>query len=399
MYYAVIVQYLEGLMLRNITKNNNNKGFTLVEIGLVVAIGGMLMVMALSAYKVYNKKQVLVQSNERIDKLNSAMIMFYAENKRYPCPALLTLPEASPLVGIEDCAGATLTAGARDANLDLNLTNDNVLIGAIPFATLNIPIFANDGDGDPTNDIVMSPFSIRDTYDAWFNKMTYAVTESMTVEATFEEEYGAVGVNIENGGGSLLIPPDSAHYVLISHGKDGKGAYTPDGVLKTPCAGLDLNNIENCDNDAIFINGLKNMAITNAYFDDIMRFSSWKVTSLWRQVGDTDDIYNVNPGNVGIGTDTPLERLHVDGNVRATNAYADVFCDPTATDCMDPAAIGGDGSIITCPNANETMIGIANNSANCETLTGIIVVDDTCSNPNTLANGFNADGTLICVSY
>jgi len=124
-----------------------------------------------------------------------------------------------------------------------------VRIGAVPVRTLNIP---DDFSGD-----------------AWANRITYAVTESMATDGLYDRTQGAISV-IDSAGNSVINPVDSAHYVLVSHGFDGAGAYVMEGVVGSACDAATLDG-ENCNQDSVFRRTmLMGTGVAASHYDDFV---------------------------------------------------------------------------------------------------------------------------------
>ena len=203
-------------------------------------------------------------------------------------------------------------------------------------------------------------------------------------------QLGAITVHDEFSR-DIVDPPQSAHYVIVSHGYNGRGGYTLEGnqvgdcdvntiaagLPSPPPPGSDINvagtpgielELENCDNDdGRFIAGLQTLVDGDEYFDDHLFFNAQTATSLWRQSSfDPNWLYNTNFGNVGIGTNNPLDKLSVAGALRAqTSITSDGgICDPTEPgECLNPEAIGGT-AMTQCP-AGQVATGIENNNLVC----------------------------------
>jgi hypothetical protein len=121
------------------------------------------------------------------------------------------------------------------------------------------------------------------------------------------------------------------------------------------------------------------------YYDDIITFNSFALSELWKS-SNINQIYNANlDGRVGIGTSTPVERLHVAGNAGNPGT---IMTDETRSNqictkdniCFNPETLSGTDPCMKCPkincpgvpndpvpNANHAslMVGIARNRAYC----------------------------------
>jgi prepilin-type N-terminal cleavage/methylation domain-containing protein len=129
---------------------NSHRGFSLLEMSIVMGISGFLMVTGMQMYKIYIKGLKKVETYETMNKIDNAIGTFYAGQKRYPCPADPALPISDPNAGVENCnlgapvvamgacntGGGFCNVGGRDADKDT--FPDSVLIGAIPYKTMKL---------------------------------------------------------------------------------------------------------------------------------------------------------------------------------------------------------------------------------------------------------------------
>jgi prepilin-type N-terminal cleavage/methylation domain-containing protein len=99
--------------------HRGERGFSLIEMAIVLAIMGLLIAMLaplLGDISESNRAEVTLM---RLDKVNDAMVVFLRQNGRLPCPGA---PDDTPL-GIERSSCA-----AGDGNS-----------GIVPFRTLGLP--------------------------------------------------------------------------------------------------------------------------------------------------------------------------------------------------------------------------------------------------------------------
>ncbi len=382
------------------------EGFTLIELAIVVVISGFIMASLSTGMALYRKQAVLDKTNNNIDAVSLGIDhLFTPMGTRYPRPAGRNLDPTDPDYGIEiseadatalavgDCTASMVckVAGARDADGDSN--PDPILIGAIPVRSLRNSLLDFAKSGSVMGLKVTESASYDANLDGWGRMFTYAVTEKLSMPGTYDELHGAIALETENGE-NLLAVPGSAHAVFISHGPDGKGAFTPEGKLYKACGNpADGKDVENCDDDETFTIGLISLGHNNEYFDDILRFRIRGSSALWKSVNGGSGIVNTNPGRVGIGTTAPTQRLHVVGDMQGEIARADGYCDSTGADCMLPATIGGAG--ISC-GSGSAMSGISFNNADCDASPGTTASLTSCTGPGQLLQGVNADGSLIC---
>ena len=411
-------------MAKHTCKALNAKGFTLVEMAVVLIIFGVLVSIGMMGLRYYIGNKGYDNTIAALDMNNSGLITFQATHRRYPCPANPNLAETDPDYGYEDCSLPTVS-GVRDA--DGNGTRDRVMIGAFPFNTLLDPDrdpTTNDGSDD-------SGYTAHYGYDGWGNKFTYAVTQSQTAANTFNQDFGAIDIQTEVQQ-SLLDKEGSAHFVIVSHGENGKGAFSKNGQLVEQCTNSIVNpgeppppvittihEIENCNNtNAIFVDGLKNNT-RSRHYDDHLRYATSVITSLWGYSTPTmhdngtptnpaDDywinrITNLNGGGVGIGTAAPRERLHVMGDLQATKINVDEICGENSNSpCMPIAVIAGNPDKpptdpeyggMKCP-AGLIAVAIEDNKVRCQNPFAGIPAASCPSGQR--AYGFSSRDGLLC---
>ncbi len=424
---------------------SSERGFSLLEITIVVLITGLIISGLAQYYQIYLRQSKDQESFDNIQLIKTAIAEFYTDRGRYPCPTDPSLPPEDPNYGIEMCPGKTIgglavpaigvgtcwrglcrVASNRAIDTDGDGTNDiqTVLVGAFPIRSILRDLSPDPTDVDPSDGTDMIPvdydFPGNQTLDAWKNKFVYAVTESMTDPLTYRNEFGAVTIKDEFGR-SLVDPPDSAHYALVSLGENGRGAYNASGnivglscdPMTVPAMYDPLNpglrsqasiEYENCNQDATFISALKNEDIGDKFNDDMTAFEVWNATELWAPSPiNPVHIYNVNIGNVGVGVADPGHKLDVAGDIQASNVLGKDLCDSaTGTKCFDPAVIGGEisnGDGMICAGANKAMVGIENGAPICADL-----IDPSLSftgscpagPPKQYAIGITNKGNLIC---
>lgn len=342
---------------------DSQSGHTLLEMALVMVVASIMVMGYVGYYVDYRKAEARRHTIDAIETIHSAIKQFSQLHERYPCPASPTAIRGDANFGREDCSGTSIAvASAVGVDRDGDGTDDEVLIGAIPFEDL----FVN-------RELV--PLTLADTLDGWGNRLTYGVTRLLVDTATYRKDSGAITV-MDEYNKPLHIPADNRHYILLSHGPNGVGAYAADGTRADSCTSIvapptvpptmttPLNERENCDGDTIFMSGLRRDS-EYASYDDTLRSYIVQDKNLWRAVG-PDMAANTNLGNVainlGVSTGAPEEKLHVMGHIRTSSVNADSICgiagDPDT--CMPVDVLSGTRSEMLCNNS-EAVARIANN--------------------------------------
>lgn len=406
---------------------SGKQGFTLIEMAVVVLIIGILTA---AFAQVYAQRVAFLRANETARDVRdavSAISAFRTLNGRYPCPASLTLTPDSPDYGREtDCANENLTAGQCGPNGTLpegvcaQLSQRSVQfssggavlnqpvrvrIGALPFRQLNIPE--------------------SKAVDGYGNRITYVVTERLAVSDRFDVSAGGLSI-VDQSNQSTVIPASSGHFMIFSHGENGNGAFSKDGVLRDCGAGATNGEGTNCtvtcataadgtpsctvNNIALYRAAPRNEGGANGNFDDIVDYFSEDQIPVW-QLSRTDptNIHQRPPGNIGINAPGDFEvaqRAFVGGGLNARN---DTATGVTEGRVMSGEVCGADGILcfpvtklsgtidaaaendrsLHCTVPGEFMVGVRNGQAVCEPR-------QVRCDPGQYMLGINPDGTLMC---
>lgn len=266
----------------------SDRGFTLIEIAVSMMVIGLLIAPAIAAYNLYIEQQKIEHTKTALDRSSSFLSGFLDAYGRYPCPAPMDKDVGDPEYGYEDCTATSPGIITAQSARMPPLANPNVLIGSIPFRTLNL-------DQD-------------DAMDGYHSRLTYAVTEGLTDSDSYFVNEGGIGVRSNAGGGdSAISPENSAHFVIISHGKNGFGAITETGVPSGNCASGSALEQENCD---YLIDGTPEATFLSTHkqadFDDVVTYYMGRGVSPWQyQKNNTNDIH-LRRGDTIVSGDTDL---------------------------------------------------------------------------------------------
>jgi prepilin-type N-terminal cleavage/methylation domain-containing protein len=229
----------------------NRSGFSLIELCIVLIISGLLLAAGLKAFNVYITRQRVEQTYNRLEEIKDALDDFVAANGHYPCPSQIDAAPNTPGFGkVTDCDGAA-PGGTSDVN---GRGGRKVRIGGLPVRTL----------------------AISDSYstDGWDHRFTYAVTRDLAQDAgTFNPQQGAITIDDINGN---TVVAGTAHYALISHGPDGKGAYATGGRLYAACASAPGKDQNNCGSSSALFTASDDRSTANGvnHFDDFVLFET-----------------------------------------------------------------------------------------------------------------------------
>ncbi len=385
--------------MRNTIKKQNNNGFTLLEIAIVMVLIGLVIAPAIALYQNYRIDKDWTETEEKLNIAVNELGGFRSIYSRYPCPASQTAMPGDANYGFEDCsinsAGSCVNGVCTYSS---NIAGQFVTVGALPFKTLNL--------------------QESESYDTRLNRFRYAVTRDLTVSSTFTMSGGGIGI-IDKTGTSIIDQPDTGHFVIISHGDNKIGGYTRAGLQSAICTAAPTDEQENCDADGVFLSGEKD----NGFDDRIKFFSSIMPTEWQISATNNDEIHlkNINSFAVGADTATDLSTAEAvtvktspssSGTVRASGSfYSATLCEEGANDpvdCFAPRLIAGSlnddgtrleaettgGSGMSCyrPSTGEDgfLVRIENGQAICED-----EIFASCPT-GSFIKGVDANGSVIC---
>lgn len=380
------------------------KGYTLIEMAIVMLVMGMLLVAFANAYNIYVKNQTQRVTVDNTNQVVNAIGHFLVQNGRYPCPARADAARDDADYGMEgDCEdtsvavgqcanGICIEEGDRDVNVNPNpgattMVTPRIRRGAVPFRVLSIPEDQSE--------------------DGYKQKLNYAVTENLAVADTYRKDAGGISV-LDVNDASAISPAASAHFVLFSSGEDARGAYTRYGQLKLPCLqpaqAMDAMNCHTGstgdDDKARYRVSNKATTSTDTHYDDHIKYYSSNETPLWRvanEDGDITDLIEAGAGGrIGVGSSAPTQPLHVQGIIQVTeNLEVSNLCNTSdiasLDDCFLANLIGGNEPAMECP-AGQVLSSISNGAVNC------VVPNSAVPCPEgEYVTGLTASGEPICV--
>lgn len=247
------------------------RGFTLIELSIVLMISGLLLASFLEYYTVYLQKQKFDTTKERMREIRTALTIYAATEHRLPCPegretaksrpskrpaSLKSMREKEADKLAEDVCrlDAPVPPGVKVYNGDKQGSGPGkqVWIGAIPLRALRL--------GEDQG------------MDGWGNPFTYAVSRKLTLPDGMHSNPSPPGVIsvVDEFGKSLLDKVDTGRWVLVSHGPSANGAITPSGGRR-PCGEKTLD-AENCNADGLFVIAPYTRKSGTWFFDDLVIF-------------------------------------------------------------------------------------------------------------------------------
>ena len=217
-----------------------SRGFTLIEMTMVMMIVGLLLAGLLPNLYAQMESRRINETRKQLEEIKEALVGFVIINGRLPCPADSLIPTGQLNAGKEAKTGPACT----------NITN-NRASGVIPWAALGI-----------------------NETDAWGRRFTYSIA------SYFADDFGNNTYTYNTSSnpcvpnpaptqssfalcspGNLVVAAsatytanitDNAPAVIVSHGANGLGAYMPNGG-NIPITGASSDEASNADNNNDFV--------------------------------------------------------------------------------------------------------------------------------------------------
>ena len=286
------------------------QGVTLVEVAIAMTIMGIIMAGALELYSRAHAQQELDATYDNIDTVTEALSVYVEGKGRLPCPA--------------DPSADEKTFGQERKACDQTTRN-----GILPFVTLGIsrqaamdgwgryytyavsPVFARTNDrsgaiadngkihgrcrhkgwvdpGDRYNrNAIKARFCCADQSPPAFDVDSDLIilhttggalspVRSPGISNSYDDLTRSTTTRTGNTDVPFIdtTPVEAPAFVLVSHGKDGRGAWLGNGTdhkYNSPDSGPELTN---ANNGQVFVDGPWNLVPGPAYYDDIVRWMS-----------------------------------------------------------------------------------------------------------------------------
>lgn len=206
-------------------------GFTLVELAVVLVIIGTMLTLGLAAFNAQMTTGAYAKTRAKIETIKDALIDHLGRHMYLPCPDLdfgpLNVPDGS---------------GEDDRATPLDPTKVcNAFVGILPYKDLGLG-----------KDYAL---------DGWENYFTYHVSHdggpltSWTTRGTPSVQPASTGLLIlQDAAGGGIVIANQVVAVVVSHGKNGLGAYTVKGVRNSlPDAVASPDERENTDTNLIYV--------------------------------------------------------------------------------------------------------------------------------------------------
>lgn len=215
---------------------NKHRGFTLVEMAIVLMIVGLLLGGLIPTLSAQMESQHINETRKSLAEIQEALVGFAIAKGRLPCPAKATLATGLANAGVEattapdnSICACVNSSGSTVADTSALACTGNTVTGVVPWATLGL----------------------KET-DAWERRYTYHVSKNYAdaVGSTFgctptttptQASFALCSSGnpdvLAASGGTNIAPNVPA--IIVSHGKNGAGAYTQQGTQLSASSNAD----------------------------------------------------------------------------------------------------------------------------------------------------------------
>jgi prepilin-type N-terminal cleavage/methylation domain-containing protein len=249
-----------SLYMRTTRKNISNKGFSLIELSIVIVIVGILLAGAVSLGTASLGAAKVTDTEKKMATIQNALQLYFEVHGYLPCPSDPRIAIGAAGFGDEDCASPPIDSL-------------NVLGGGVPTVALNLPTsYAFDGWGNR--------FSLFfDVHCSDGSSSNWAASgATISPAGAYCTKTSATSVFTINDANAHLVT-NTAVYILISHGKNGQGAWNRGGTARN--LPITAGTKEKANSDATgaatvtYIDAPNNDGdVTASYFDDIVRWQT-----------------------------------------------------------------------------------------------------------------------------
>lgn len=216
--------------------------FSLIEMSYLLLIFAIISVgtLVLVNFEENNRPRLYLETADKLDEIENALLTFLADNGRLPCPASLTLAPDDDMFGVElyytDDSNDIINCDIDEADGGMIRVNvdgqDYIFHGAIPVRTLHLrDDYAWDGWNTKIEFVVQTPFvnsSVTNPNAATSLADTSADEDHFAFRAQQPDlDASDDDLEIEDLDGDIIS--EEPVYFLISHGENQSFGFTVEG--------------------------------------------------------------------------------------------------------------------------------------------------------------------------
>lgn len=236
-------------------------GFSMIEISIVLIVIGIIFSSFSSMMAGSMNYTRIKNTNDRIAKIEDALALFFIKNNRLPCPADPTFATDNANFGSEQ------VDGNKSCMVNIDGTS-YISFGMVPTKALNLPDSWAFDDWGRRIDYVVNRWYAKDhsAADLTFNGY-YKIASTGNINVKFNSTPYLLTTQIRDDNDSTIT--NDAVYVIISHGKSGKGAWNASGT-QLDASGLSAHEASNA-----YTSSYPNIFYQSTAIDDIVVFKTF----------------------------------------------------------------------------------------------------------------------------
>lgn len=265
-------------------------GFTLVELAIVIVVISLVIGMGLVASTGAIESAKRIQTENKMDAIEKALLAFRNQNNRLPCPGDPTLTASSTSYGLE----IYLNYSTDTPHYDCDTKNTNKP-GGYTSATTPPYDITESGDTDSLTvegGVPTKTLNLPDEYmfDGWGRRFVYAVDNKAGTTNAFNiipPSANDCSINVKDASGSNRTT--GAIYALLSYGPNGHGGFV-NGSDRATGPSINVDELTNChcNRNAIYVaptsatfiqkEPVEDISDHQNIFDDIVRYKErWQL--------------------------------------------------------------------------------------------------------------------------
>lgn len=268
-------------------KSFSKTAFSLIETIVSITVVSILSISLIEIIRSYYIANTLNITEDRMRKIEDALLTYIKTNGYLPCPASMTISDKNLNSDFGKSANcSTLDTGSAGFVVSKSGTQ-KVIRGTVPVKTLSL--------------------SKQYMYDKWGRRFAYIVVDKLATDKESFTKYNPstndqiIKIFNTNNNQISVTGSEQPAYLLLSYGKSGRGGYDFNGNVLFPCGSGYLES-KNCDSNNEFVySPMPNFVNSNNYFDDIVHWVSYSM--LLNAYYSSNPDYIVAPREDGIVVD------------------------------------------------------------------------------------------------
>ena len=219
----------------NMIRKLNSRGFTLVEMAVVLVIVGLLVSAFLAPLSVQRDLKDYAETQKRMEEIKESLIGYGLTHGYLPCPAI------SASNGAEDRTATACTGGKEE--------------GFLPWAELGVPKLDNWNH--------LYRYSVTPAYTDSLAKIMLSPLTAAKITIRTRDSLGNL-VNLTNAN---VVP-----FAVVSMGKNGLGAANDDGSINPDTSATNTDEDTNAGGTTVFVSRIfsSNTTFGGGEFDDLV---------------------------------------------------------------------------------------------------------------------------------